>query len=397
MKKDQLDTIGYIDDQLIEKAENYTVIKKKNIWVKFGAMAACLCLVIAGVFAVRGTGQANTVQKWKQGYSADNYFKFCLAPDNSSGVTCLADSDVPYDQSRYFSDKREELEEDSVLPVIADHPEFSFVVRYNPDGSLYCAELLWSRRNAKGLKDYSDLKVVAGYEEVSFIRDCIVVDGSGKVIEPSATVTERDGIQIVARGGSRIEKSLTYQTENGWYQISGSWNDSYEAVVDLLDWFWEHPIDFSMFPMDAGDNYISTTFEETPDAFREYLPDFASFGFIEAAANVTLKNDIPVYFYGHYVAHADAEKVRNFEYFDTEGYTQVNWCIMAEPGVYDLEGCLGDIHTLTQEQVTRIIEKEDNKLKFRQLKFMQDDLLIIVYLYSDDAAEAWALIESLQE
>ena len=64
-------------------------------------------------------------------------------------------------------------------------------------------------------------------------------------------------------------------------------------------------------------------------------------------------------------------------------------CIFAEPDVYDLDGCLGDLSTLTQGQITHILEQEDNKVKF-----MQDDLLIIVY--PDDAAEAWALIESLQ-
>ena len=53
MKKNKLDAIGYIDDQLVEKAEKYTGSKKKNTWIKWGAMAACLCLVIvASVFVL---------------------------------------------------------------------------------------------------------------------------------------------------------------------------------------------------------------------------------------------------------------------------------------------------------------------------------------------------------
>ena len=47
MKKNKLDAIGFIDDQLVEKADEYTGVKKKNTWVKWGAMAACLCLVVA--------------------------------------------------------------------------------------------------------------------------------------------------------------------------------------------------------------------------------------------------------------------------------------------------------------------------------------------------------------
>jgi len=52
MKKDKLDTIGYIDDQLVEKADKYSVAKKKNAWVKWFAMAACICLVVVGTIGL---------------------------------------------------------------------------------------------------------------------------------------------------------------------------------------------------------------------------------------------------------------------------------------------------------------------------------------------------------
>ena len=385
-----LDKMGNVDPAFIEAAD-IAPKKKKNTWAKWAALAACFCVIVVGAFTMLAGSQTNTVQRWNAGYSAENYFKFCLAVAEGSPTESLDDSAIPYDQSRYFSGKRDVLEANGVIPVIATHPEFTFAVRYHSDGSVYCVELLWCRRNEEGLKDYSDLKVVAGYEEVPFINDCIGigVDDKGHVIEPSVTVTERDGVRIVARGGTRIEKSLTYQTENGWYQISGSWNDSYDAVVELLDWFWEHPIDFTQFPMNAGDNYTDATLAEAPDAFREYLPDFSEFGFVEEAAYVSLKNGNPVHFEGHYVAHADAEKVKNQEYDDIEGHTKMHWCILAEPDVYALEGNLGNINSLTREQVIHILENEDNKLKF-----MQDDLLTIVY--PDNAEEAWTLIASLQ-
>ena len=47
MKKNKLDTIGYVDDQLVEKADKYTGAKEKNTWIKWSAMAACLCLIAA--------------------------------------------------------------------------------------------------------------------------------------------------------------------------------------------------------------------------------------------------------------------------------------------------------------------------------------------------------------
>ncbi len=53
MKKNKmLDSIGYVDSQLINEADTYVPAKKKNGWLKWGAMAACLCLVVAGTYSV---------------------------------------------------------------------------------------------------------------------------------------------------------------------------------------------------------------------------------------------------------------------------------------------------------------------------------------------------------
>ncbi len=62
-KASALDYIGYVDADLIEKSENCTAIKKRHSWIKWGAIAACLCLVIcaAAVFPKyiheQGTGK----------------------------------------------------------------------------------------------------------------------------------------------------------------------------------------------------------------------------------------------------------------------------------------------------------------------------------------------------
>lgn len=50
MKNEKLlNVIGKIDDDLIFGAFNDTKAKKKNAWPKWGAIAACLCLAVAGV------------------------------------------------------------------------------------------------------------------------------------------------------------------------------------------------------------------------------------------------------------------------------------------------------------------------------------------------------------
>lgn len=238
-----------------------------------------------------------------------------------------------------FSDRRGKFETNGVIPVIDSHLLFNLAARYNGDGSLYCVELFWGRRSTDGVKDYSDLKVIAGFAEVPVVKDCIAVavDEEGNILEPAVTVTERDGIQIIARGREDTEKSLTFQTDNGWYQISASWNDSYASLVEVFDWFWEHPLDFDLFPITAGDNYTNSTIYETPDAFIEYLPDFESFGFVEESTYVSLKNGRPVHYEGYYVAHVAEEMVKNHEYYDATGYTTMHWCVLGEPDIYDLD------------------------------------------------------------
>lgn len=56
MKKDKLDMIGYVDGQLIEKADQYTVAGKKSGWRMGLAIAACLCLIVGSVTVLATTG-----------------------------------------------------------------------------------------------------------------------------------------------------------------------------------------------------------------------------------------------------------------------------------------------------------------------------------------------------
>ena len=46
MKKNQLDTMGYVDDRLIEKAETYVGSKRKVSRVRWAVLAACIPLIL---------------------------------------------------------------------------------------------------------------------------------------------------------------------------------------------------------------------------------------------------------------------------------------------------------------------------------------------------------------
>ena len=55
MKKEEMyDVIGKIDDKYIIDARS-NITKKKNSWIKWGAMAACLCLAFVGAFMLQNS------------------------------------------------------------------------------------------------------------------------------------------------------------------------------------------------------------------------------------------------------------------------------------------------------------------------------------------------------
>lgn len=59
----------YIDDDLVSGAVTYTRTKKTNSWLKWGTMAACLCLVVAGAFiAGRISNDPHPVQRPNSAY-----------------------------------------------------------------------------------------------------------------------------------------------------------------------------------------------------------------------------------------------------------------------------------------------------------------------------------------
>ena len=158
------------------------------------------------------------------------------------------------------------------------------------------------------------------------------INENGNILEPSVTVTERDGIQIVAEGRIDRGKTLTFQNDTGWYQIKGSGNDSYESVVVLLDWLWEHSIDFDRFTMDAGHKYDylyeNGCLADIPEAFAAHIPNLAALGYETEAQWLTLKNGEPVYFEGSYCS---------------VNVPSLSWSVNAEPDYYDRERVVGEL------------------------------------------------------
>jgi hypothetical protein len=283
---------------------------------------------------------------------------------------------APYAAERSFSDDRAQMEEDGVIPEMPDYPCFDCYGRYNEDGSIYSVTFVWGQRG----DTYSNLKITAGLQEVEMIQDCVFVevDEDGNIVSPAVTVTERDGVSIVAEGNENRDKTLTFQNDTGWYQITSSWNDSYESVAELLDWVWEHPVDFNLFDMSLGVEYIyRSTLDEYPEALANYIPDFDALGYVLDDNFLNLKDGEPVYFEGHYYPGGDEEQ------------PEIHWCVNAEPDYYDKQASLGDISVLTEQIITDTLSEEIS------FSFTIGGCVIKVYTKESQAHEAWLLVESL--
>ena len=382
MKHEMLsDALNDLDEDLIAETDRLRQQTKsgKKKSILWGTAAACLCVILLGTWAALRTGTSgNPVLIWHSGFEAEDYFKYSETEQGSSTSSDNSLSSLPYAESRMFSDLRGDLESEGIIPVVGTHPLFSCSAHYNEDGSLYSLELSWHLRG----DDYSDLTITAGYQEVPQITDCIVIeiDENGNILEPSVTVTERDGVQIVAEGRMNQSKTMTFQNDNGWYQIKGSWNDSYESIVTLLDWLWEHPIDFDRFPMDAGDRYDNLYGDgglaDIPEVFMAHTPDFAALGYETEAQWLTLKNDEPVYFEGSYCSAS---------------IPSLSWSVNAEPDYYDRERVIGELEDLTYELVAEARSQEQS------IYFTWDGYVVAVYISKTGMAEdLWQIIESVQ-
>ena len=383
---EMLDAIEHLNPAYIEAAAEKPKTKKTG-WLKWGTMAACLCLIIAGAVHMLSPGEEkSTVLQWSESFPAADYFKYSADDEGVSSSKSISDSAIQYAASRSFSDYRAQMEADGVIPVMPNHPLYSCEVRYYEDGSIFSVTHAWHQRG----DTYSDLTITIGYQEVKVIQDCISieVDENGNIVEPAVTVTERDGIQIVAEGSENRGKTITFQNDTAWYQITGHSRDSYSAVVTLLDWVWEHPVDFEMFAMEKGVEYTGMQLADYPEAFAEQIPDFEALGYFLGEHYLQLKDGVPHAFEGHYYTGVTPKQVEDGNIYEMDGWTEIHWCIDAHPDYYDMQDCMGDISELTQEQVIDALTDGSN------FSFMLDSIFIKVYC--NDATEAWKAVESLQ-
>jgi hypothetical protein len=280
---------------------------------------------------------------------AGDYFKNSgkKTPEALSSSSSASLVMPPYAVAVSMDQARGALEAEGVLPVIPEHPEHQFEAAYNGDGSLYKVEFWWMKRGEHGLDGYSDLKLTAAPKELHEISDVVAiqVDESGNPLSPEVTATLRDGVTIYAEGRENAQKTLTWQTAQGWYQLSGSFNDSYADMVALLDWFWAHPLNLDRFRTPPAGSIIFSTREMQPAAFLEQIPDFPAMGYSAETeqVNLALRDGelIPIWFDGVY----------------TRGETCIRWTVSIGVDADDWAACPGRPGEISEQELTETLSE----------------------------------------
>ena len=208
----------------------------------------------------------------------------------------------------------------------------------------------------------------------------ITKDEAGNVIPPRVTVTERDGIRIVAEGGEHEAKTLTWQRSEVWYQLYASGTDGEARIVALLDWFWAHPLNLDRFREMAGECFTCCTRDEQPEAFREQIPDFAALGYRAESELVYLASRFgdgprePVWFDGVY----------------TREETRIRWTLSTGADADAWEACLGRPKEVREEKVTEALS-EKNYVNL----YVANSVMATLRLEQGSAADAWKIVHSL--
>ncbi len=374
-----LDSLEFIDADLIGEAGRAEPRKRRR-WALPVAAAACVCLLLGVCWLLWGReAKEPGVQKWSPSLSAADYFKDCGGEGGRKSVSYAALVMPPYAAALPLDEER--LEAEGVLPDVEDHTGQDFTAYYNGDGSLYKVTFWWMERPEDERGFYSDLRLTAAPKELHEISDVIMVrlDEKGVEIPPKVTTTVRDGVTILAEGGEREPKTLTWQTEEGWYQLRCD-PDGVEDMVALLDWFWAHPLRLDRFREMAGECFTYSTRAEQPEAFRGQIPDFAALGYRVESERVNLASRFgdgprePVWFDGVY----------------TRGETRIRWSLSLGADKDAWEACLGRAGEITEDRLRKALSEGGEVNIFFDLPCMAT-----LRLEQGSPADAWEIVRSL--
>lgn len=356
-----------IDDDLIEQASKQVKLVKKR-WLKRVVLAAAACLAVIlsiELFTLQNGKSSQTI-------SYDTYFKDNVVDEEIQPSYSI--SDPPYDSSRDFSEYREDLTSNHIIPPMEAYPDFYAEGCYNEDGSIYEVILIWNDYS-DGL-NYKQIMVTAATEENHHIVRCPVTifDENGQPIDKNVTETKRDGTIIYGKGLWDTEKSLTFYRENiGWIHIEGSYTNTFEDIGEVLEWIWNNGFDFNAFSKENGDDIVCVL--DVCEALASYMPDYETLGYVAEQERYLTRNGVPY--------AADGE-------FIQAGQGSFFWSVDVKRESLWQEYDCGAIEDLTLEKVAQCFTDDVF------LGFWKDEYFILIWTNTLSSEQIWELIETVK-
>lgn len=315
------------------------------------------------------------------------YFQNASVPDEEQHSGMIRDICETFTSGeRFFSTKRQDLEEAEVIPALHGDYQFTCGAFYEENNELKELCLNWRlvRTTESGYGE--DFLIVSVSEKLNRF---LGVDEYASTF--GQQLTRQEGTEIVAVGSAETEKCLTFQKEELWYRIYGSEGIPTEDMLAVLEHFLQRPIEVEAFAKEKGDEYTWTTLAEAPNAFAGYYPVDSELcpSLIPTASEVRLQNGVPVAVLLAYDTAAS-------------GHAVIGWDIYRENPDFGLDlweeyNFAGDISNLTEQDLREYWKR--GIVQFQHcFPFSWDGYLIAARLSTDATPEQlWQLLQELQE
>lgn len=221
-----LDAIGAINEEAVREAKAYRRPKSRS-WVKWGAVAACLCLVVAGVFTML------PYEDWWEHQADDpNWPKTHLQTSELSEIEVVCGTDLLLDKialpGEYHSEYILEVVENGDFNNTEDWSNLSVQISYGDsviDGTadnIYC---------------FISFDGNTGVINIPLWESDTILELNGYSVQYSEKTTEEYVAEGVTLGSELNYHGYAVFTHNGYtyYLATNSDNpDFYDSVIDQM-------------------------------------------------------------------------------------------------------------------------------------------------------------------
>lgn len=328
--------------------------------------------------------------EWTQDLPLEKYFAHEEQKTDGEKLLKLPRTFFGYDEgeSRSFSFRQEELEEEGDIPSIDSAWDFTCYAWYDSGSTPKSLSMRWE------WYEVSDQIANMNTEEIG-----VQIAGRSNFISPESyirlnrTVVRRDGAEITVLGQMDSQKFFVFQKDGAWHLIRATAGVPQEMLLQVLDHFFQHPADFRNFSKEAGDIYEWAELETCPEAFAGYYPQQKDSELVPplAGAEVLLLNGEPV-------------RIQCVYDSDTVTGTLLQWTVYKEtpdnqPDPISRLRAAGDLHDFSQESVSWYFQQMPAGTGRNIIYFTWDGYRVEAQFAEKASPEdvIWPILETMRE